>query len=255
MKTPWIASVPFLRISRRGTQLCVMAVLCILASCRAGNFKFIETQLHVSVVGNGLVQGDDGEPTCTRAPDSNCVERRVRSEGAPMTRPLTTLSATPADDSVFVSWSGDCSGSGSCTVDLSDADKSVTATFLKVAYKPLTVLHPNGDLTIAGTFKDATDLGAGLLSSTGGVDIFLVRISGTTGATLWAIRLGSSGTDRPESLMIDDSGNLVVTGYAGGGFSLGPTQLDCSAEGGQFAAIFAANTGTSASASCLAASL
>jgi hypothetical protein len=39
-----------------------------------------------------------------------------------------TLTATDTDDSIFAGWSGACSGTGPCTVDL-DADKTVTATF------------------------------------------------------------------------------------------------------------------------------
>ena len=38
------------------------------------------------------------------------------------------LSASPATDSLFVGWSGACSGTGNCSVTM-DATKSVTATF------------------------------------------------------------------------------------------------------------------------------
>ncbi len=39
-----------------------------------------------------------------------------------------TLSATPDNTHMFIGWSGDCTGAGTCTVTM-DADKSVTATF------------------------------------------------------------------------------------------------------------------------------
>ncbi len=41
---------------------------------------------------------------------------------------VVTLTATPATGSTFAGWSGDCSGTGSCTVTMSQA-RSVTATF------------------------------------------------------------------------------------------------------------------------------
>jgi Divergent InlB B-repeat domain len=46
-----------------------------------------------------------------------------------------TLTATPASGSTFAGWSGDCTGSGSCKVTMSQA-RSVTATFEKVPTPP-----------------------------------------------------------------------------------------------------------------------
>jgi uncharacterized repeat protein (TIGR02543 family) len=42
-----------------------------------------------------------------------------------------TLTATPLRSSTFVGWSGACSGTGSCTVNM-NANQTVTATFAKV---------------------------------------------------------------------------------------------------------------------------
>ncbi len=41
---------------------------------------------------------------------------------------MVTLTATPAADSAFTGWGGDCSGTGTCTVTM-DQDRGVTATF------------------------------------------------------------------------------------------------------------------------------
>jgi hypothetical protein len=41
---------------------------------------------------------------------------------------MVTLTATPAADSTFTGWSGDCTGPGPCTVTM-DQDRAVTATF------------------------------------------------------------------------------------------------------------------------------
>ncbi|MFM8791147.1 MAG: InlB B-repeat-containing protein, partial [Solirubrobacterales bacterium] len=47
----------------------------------------------------------------------------------------STLTATPAVGSVFTGWSGACSGTGPCALNLTEA-KSVTATFAKPPSKP-----------------------------------------------------------------------------------------------------------------------
>ncbi|MFL5958956.1 MAG: PASTA domain-containing protein [Gaiellaceae bacterium] len=41
---------------------------------------------------------------------------------------IVTLTATPAAGSTFTGWSGECTGTGSCTVTI-DSDKTVTASF------------------------------------------------------------------------------------------------------------------------------
>ncbi|MHB8060552.1 MAG: InlB B-repeat-containing protein, partial [Gaiellaceae bacterium] len=56
---------------------------------------------------------------------------------------VVTLTANPASDSTFMGWSGaDCSGTGSCTVTVSDAT-SVTATFAKKATPAVVTAAPN----------------------------------------------------------------------------------------------------------------
>jgi len=45
------------------------------------------------------------------------------------------LTATPDADSMFVGWTGDCTGLGACNVTLDQA-RSVTATFTAVAHQP-----------------------------------------------------------------------------------------------------------------------
>ena len=47
-----------------------------------------------------------------------------------------TLTATPASGSTFASWSGACSGTGTCSVTL-DVDRSVTATFNTTVAVPI----------------------------------------------------------------------------------------------------------------------
>ncbi len=54
---------------------------------------------------------------------------------------LITLTATPATGSTFTGWSGECSGTSTCTVTM-NADKTVTATFTAAGVLPGDV---NGD--------------------------------------------------------------------------------------------------------------
>ena len=73
--------------------------------------------LTASVVGSGTVTsspaGINCGVDCTQDYDENTV---------------VTLTATPAANQHFVSWSGDCTGTGACQVTM-DTAKSVTATF------------------------------------------------------------------------------------------------------------------------------
>lgn len=236
--TPWLAG----------------AVACISALTACNGNSVLETQLQVTVVGNGTVKTSEGQIQCTSAPTSWCTLDRMRFEDEAMHKPITTLTAIPDTDSVFVGWSGDCTGTEACSVDLSDHNKSVTATFLKVAHKSFSAVHSNGDLTITGTFNERVDLGSGNVTATGGVDIFLARISSITGTTPWSIGFGSTGTDRPASLTVNGSGNLVVTGYASGLIQFGGNTLDCTAQGGHFSATFAGADGSYITSSCLASS-
>ena len=61
-----------------------------------------------------------------------------------------TLTATPDTGSIFTGWSGDCSGTGSCTVTM-DGTRSVTATFTAL-YRLNISVNPPG----AGAFSPAS---------------------------------------------------------------------------------------------------
>ena len=73
--------------------------------------------------GSGTVRSNGGEidcgPTCS----------------APFAAVPVQLTATAAPGSTFVGWSGDCSGTGACTVTM-DASRSVTANFAALCVVP-----------------------------------------------------------------------------------------------------------------------
>ena len=83
-----------------------------------------------------------------------------------------TLTATPADDSTFEGWSGDCMGTGSCMVTM-DKEKTVTAMFTKTAVEltgtwegPYTLTQ---DMPICGTVTHQGTLTVVFLESGGNV--------------------------------------------------------------------------------------
>jgi hypothetical protein len=67
------------------------------------------------------------------------------------------------------------------------------------------------NVIIAGKFQGAVNFGGGGLTSAGGDDIFLAKYSGN-GSYVWAKRFGSTSNDYANSVAIDSSNNIVMTG-------------------------------------------
>ena len=132
--------------------------------------------LNVSTTGSGTVTGNgiDCGSTCSVKLDNGST---------------ATLAAAPAADSVFTGWSGACSGSGSCEVQMT-ADASVTAIFAKKQYSLTVGKTGSGGGSVAG---NGIDCGANCS----------VTLDTGTAVTL---------TATPD-------GNSVFTGWSGGGCS------------------------------------
>lgn len=79
-----------------------------------------ETKVEVAITHTleVLISGD-GTGTVTKSPDQEEYKQGTD----------VTLTANPGDDSYFVEWSGDASGTSSSTLVTMDDDKTVTATF------------------------------------------------------------------------------------------------------------------------------
>jgi hypothetical protein len=82
-------------------------------------FEPVPVYHELTVSRNGAGAGHVGGPGIDCGTD--CSESYLEGEAV-------SLSATPAADSLFAGWSGACSGTGACTVSMSEA-RSVTATF------------------------------------------------------------------------------------------------------------------------------
>jgi hypothetical protein len=80
---------------------------------------------------------------------------------------------------------------------------------------------PDGDVLATGAFEGLIDFGAGTLGSQGGFDVYVVELSGATGATVWAKPMGGTGTDRGLDVAVASDGRVVVGGEFTGTASFG----------------------------------
>ncbi|HEY6065642.1 MAG TPA: fibronectin type III domain-containing protein, partial [Thermoanaerobaculia bacterium] len=70
----------------------------------------------------------------------------------------------------------------------------------------------SGNAVVGGVLYQTSDFGGGALTSAGGADIFLVKVS-ATGAHLWSRRFGGTLDDWVNSVALDGQGNVAATGY------------------------------------------
>jgi len=211
------------------------------------------TNLVVNVRGPGMVTNNAGPRIqCSENIDSRCTMERIGSEALIMKVPKTTLTATPNPQAVFTGWSNDCVGtSNECVVELTTGNKLIFATFLQIAYDAKSASHDGGDSSISGSFYQTTDLGTGQLSSVGGVDIYLARISETDGATLWSTSFGSLSTNYVESISINSFDEIIIVGHTSYDvIHFTGASLDCTSFS-RFTATLSGADGTYIAGSCL----
>jgi hypothetical protein len=85
-------------------------------------------------------------------------------------------------------------------------------------------VHASGNNYIIGTFRDTATFGSTTLTSQGGYDVFVAKLS-TNGAWQWAKSAGGSSDDRGRGVAVDTSGNTYITGYFHGTATFGSTTL------------------------------
>jgi hypothetical protein len=73
----------------------------------------------------------------------------------------------------------------------------------------------SGNVIVTGQFQSSNFATPGIsnLSSAGGYDVFVTKLSGTDGTGVWAQRLGGTSSDYGVSLAVDTAGKVLVTGY------------------------------------------
>jgi hypothetical protein len=82
----------------------------------------------------------------------------------------------------------------------------------------------SGNIVVTGWFSGSLDFGGGSIASAGVDDIFIAKYS-STGAYLWAKRLGGLSNDHAYSITTDNNSNIIVTGYFAGTADFGGGSL------------------------------
>jgi hypothetical protein len=78
-----------------------------------------------------------------------------------------------------------------------------------------------GDVVLSGKFQGSVSFGGTALTSAGGDDIFLAKLSGANGAHSWSKSFGSTSGDVSLGVAVDGSKNVVMTGYFTGSVNFG----------------------------------
>lgn len=73
-------------------------------------------------------------------------------------------------------------------------------------------VDPSGNALVTGSFEGSVDFGGGALTSAGGEDIFVLKLSSAAGAHVFSQRAGGASGDRGTSIAADGAGNVLVTG-------------------------------------------
>lgn len=186
--------------------------------------------LTVNVGGNGsgTVTSDPAGISCSSAACVGTFDAGTTVE----------LTATPTSG-VFLGWSDACTGGGTCSVVVS-SDRSVGALF-GVAGESLwfdqigsaatgdnayaVVIDGNDDVLVVGTFTGEVSVGGMSLTSAGDSDVFVAKLDIDDGSAIWAVRMGSTGTDRGAGVAVDGAGDVLVTGRFQGTVNLGGVPL------------------------------
>ncbi len=77
-----------------------------------------------------------------------------------------------------------------------------------------------GNTLVTGFFKGTLTFSGGTLTSTGGADVFLVKLD-AAGKYLWGKAFGDQNDQYGASIAVDGAGNVLVTGRFGGAIDLG----------------------------------
>jgi hypothetical protein len=81
-----------------------------------------------------------------------------------------------------------------------------------------------GDIYITGSFTTSIAFGNTTLTTVGGSDQFIAKLSGVDGSPIWAISLGTAGNESGGRIAIDNHGHVAFAGNELGAFENMPTQ-------------------------------
>ncbi|MDQ5857217.1 MAG: SBBP repeat-containing protein [Acidobacteriota bacterium] len=78
-----------------------------------------------------------------------------------------------------------------------------------------------GNVLVGGILYQTSDFGGGPLTTAGGADIFLEKLSSSTGAHIWSKRVGGAGEDWVYGLAVNGSGGPALIGSSVGSADFG----------------------------------
>ena len=83
------------------------------------------------------------------------------------------------------------------------------------------VIDGRGDVVAVGRFEGSASFGGPTLVSAGTNDVVIAKYDGHTGAHLWSRRFGDAAQQSAESVAVDSTGDLLITGYFAGELDFG----------------------------------
>lgn len=164
--------------------------------------------------GNGHIES---EPTGLSCSGPTCTGKFP--EGT-----LVRLIATPTSGR-FLGWADDCRGPGECALTM-DSNHNVGVLF-GIPGESLWVkqfgsargdsgnaiaIDNEDNLIVVGIFSETITTGGDTLTSAGGLDIHVLKLSSSTGGVLWSRRFGGTMTDSAEAVTVDQFNNIYITG-------------------------------------------
>ncbi|MEJ7602005.1 MAG: SBBP repeat-containing protein [Kofleriaceae bacterium] len=182
-------------------------------------------RLTVSIGGNG-----SGSIT-SEPPGLVCVSETCNGDFDPGT--LVQLSPVPTSGS-FLGWGDECSGRGACAVTM-DQDRAVAALFgmpgealwatpfsgPSEEFGAGIAMDGEGNLLAVGIFAGSISVGGFTLTSAGVFDIYVAKLSASTGDVLWAKQFGGAASDAGRGVAVDAANNVYVIGQFRGNVDFG----------------------------------
>ena len=190
--------------------------------------------------------GGSGEGGVTTTPGTlSCSGNTCSAKYLPGT--VVQLAATPTMGE-FLGWSDACSGKATCAVTL-DRDQIVGALFgtpgavrwakqLGSSDRDVghaVVIDNANDLIVVGEFSGMIAFGATTLTSAGGTDVYVAKISSVTGDVLWARGYGNTMNDVGLDVAVDAANAIYVTGRFLGSVDFGGGALQSGTQADAFA--------------------
>lgn len=179
--------------------------------------------VHVGGSGTGVISSTPSGVACGNGTCTKTFE--------PGTQVMLSAAASSGD---FLGWSDECTGMGPCAVTM-DRDRTVTAlfgTFGEALWSQqfgaaqddgayAITMANDGNVIVAGQFRGMFTAGSTTVSSAGGADIFVAKLSAATGDVLWIKSFGGAGNETATAVAVDSSDNVYVGGTFQGSIDFG----------------------------------